>query len=186
MSGVEFDNTEKPWRVILNNELLLVQQKILTALRIWHVPTFPCRSPDMIGPFFIQLFTLLLCKGFSSQGVVICSFIMLVPFLLISMFLIKSIIKIKMANPSFGQIFCTMSYSQIYLVCFGFITRFVNSAFLHFLFLLPGLVLMLFSAYCLCIFLVPDDTVRLFASTFMIHGFFLAFWMIQSVNPFSN
>lgn len=182
----QYENTEKPWRFILQNEVELMKQKFIISIQVWKPPLSPCRAPDFIGPYCIQMLTFLLIKSFQGNGKIAFSFMSFIPILLISLFIIKTLIKMQMVNPSIAQIFNIMSYSQIYLICFGFIARFFTNFGMKLLFYIPGLSFMFFSVHHLSMFIVPDDALRIVDLCLLVHGILLVFWMWQSFDPFPS
>lgn len=106
----------------------------------------------MIGPYFIHLLTFIVFKSFRDNYAIQRSFLVYIIFLGLFTLGYKVLARLRMAYLSFAQIFSILSYSQIYFIPFGIITRFISSGWGIFLILLPALIIQPYFFN----FLIPD------------------------------
>jgi ACR3 family arsenite efflux pump ArsB len=81
-----------------------------------------------------------------------------------------------MGRLSLAQTFSVMSYSQVYFVPFGLISRIATSDLLRIVILLPAFLVQPLVAYRLSSLLVPDDAEVFYGLAHVVHGIAMMVW----------
>ncbi|KAK8898807.1 hypothetical protein M9Y10_001099 [Tritrichomonas musculus] len=152
----------------------------MKSILFWKAPESPSRAPEMIGPYFIHLITFIVFKAFLDNAAIQRSFLVYIIFLALYTLGFKALARFRMAYLSFAQIFSIMSYSQLYFIPFGFISRFISSGWGIFFILLPALIVQPLCAYKLCCLIVPNDSEIVYGASHFSYGLFLCIWAILS------
>lgn len=169
------DVVEKHYLDILKGELHIAREKLL---RVLTLPASPLRDVEMIGPFCIHVLTFIVFEAFHETSKIQSGMLLYLLFLVAFTALLKAIARIRMVSLSIAQLFSTMSYSQIWFIPFGFISRFLSSGLARGLVLLVPFLLQPACAWRLLTGTVPDDTAIYLALTHLAYGLFLLVWGI--------
>lgn len=131
-----------------------MKDKFKRVLQFWKNPETPSRAPEIWGPYIIHTLTYLLLKGVfpSSYQNPEISFAIYICILILSTFIMQVVAKVKMVRLTVAQTFSILSYSQIYFIPFGIISRFVSPKFAKLFIISPAMAIQPYFN-----FLTPDS-----------------------------
>jgi len=133
----------------------------------------------MIGPFVIHVLTFIVFKSFLKPSSVQVGFAIYVACLIIGTYAFKLVAKARMGTLSVAQTFSILSYSQIYFIPFGIVSRIRSGVLFRIAMLLPPLLVQPISAYNLSILMLPGESEMFYGLCHVAYGFALVAWAIK-------
>jgi hypothetical protein len=124
----------------------------------------------MLGPLVIHALTFIVFNAYREVSHVQVGFVVYLMILLFATYGFRLVAKARMATLSIAQTFSILSYSQIYFIPFGALTRLDSSPLFRAALLLPPFVVQPFSAYRLSVLILPGDSELFYGMCHLAYG----------------